>query len=195
MSRGTWEQKTGDFPRFAYRAITFYGRTFQTVRLQFRPLIRRPLPADPSLRPLLSHDTVHTKLTGHMYTRFGLFPVRSPLLRESLLLSFPEGTEMFHFPSFTSFGYVLFRTMGGMTLHGFPHSEIPGSMPVSGYPGLIAAIHVLHRLPTPRHPSHALTSLTTTANSFEGRPDIPDDLQKWSGFNSRTHLFHVLSEH
>jgi hypothetical protein len=38
--------------------------------------------------------------------------------------------------------------------------------------------------------------LTTTANSFEGRPNIPDDLQKRPGFNSRTHLLlHVLSEH
>ena len=32
----------------------------------------------------------------------GLFPVRSPLLRESQLISFPKGTEMFHFPSFAS---------------------------------------------------------------------------------------------
>jgi hypothetical protein len=32
------------------------------------------------------------------YARFGLFPVRSPLLRESHLISLPPGTEMFHFP-------------------------------------------------------------------------------------------------
>jgi hypothetical protein len=32
--------------------------------------------------------------------RFGLFPLRSPLLRESLLLSSPQGTEMFQFPWF-----------------------------------------------------------------------------------------------
>jgi hypothetical protein len=32
--------------------------------------------------------------------RFGLFRVRSPLLAESLLFSFPPGTEMFHFPGF-----------------------------------------------------------------------------------------------
>jgi hypothetical protein len=31
--------------------------------------------------------------------RFRLFPVRSPLLGESLLLSLPAGTEMFHFPA------------------------------------------------------------------------------------------------
>ena len=30
---------------------------------------------------------------------FGLFPFRSPLLRESRLLSLPAGTEMFHFPA------------------------------------------------------------------------------------------------
>jgi hypothetical protein len=33
-------------------------------------------------------------------TRFRLVPFRSPLLRESLLLSFPRGTEMFQFPRF-----------------------------------------------------------------------------------------------
>ena len=32
--------------------------------------------------------------------RFRLIPFRSPLLRESLLLSFPQGTEMFQFPWF-----------------------------------------------------------------------------------------------
>ena len=32
--------------------------------------------------------------------RFGLFRFRSPLLAESSFLSFPPGTEMFHFPGF-----------------------------------------------------------------------------------------------
>ena len=40
-------------------------------------------------------------------SRFGLFPVRSPLLRESRLISLPPGTEMFHFP-----GLAPFRVMG-----------------------------------------------------------------------------------
>ena len=34
--------------------------------------------------------------------RFGLFPVRSPLLGESRLLSFPPGNEMFQFPGLAS---------------------------------------------------------------------------------------------
>lgn len=33
--------------------------------------------------------------------RFRLVPVRSPLLRESRLLSSPPGTEMFQFPGFS----------------------------------------------------------------------------------------------
>ena len=39
-------------------------------------------------------------LTLNMAT--GLFRVRSPLLTESLLMSFPPGTEMFQFPGFAS---------------------------------------------------------------------------------------------
>ena len=123
--------------------------------------------------------------------RFGLFPFRSPLLRESLLLSVPEDTEMFHFSSFTLPGYVLFLTMGDLNLHGFPHSDIPGSMPVSGSPRLFAAIHVLLRLPMPRHPSYALISLTITPWYHKGC--FPREKQIWSGFNSRIRYF-VLSD-
>ena len=47
-----------------------------------------------------------------------------------------------------------------MTRKGLPHSEIPGSKPVCGSPGLIAACHVLHRLCAPRHPPSTLSSLT-----------------------------------
>jgi hypothetical protein len=36
----------------------------------------------------------------------GLLRVRSPLLAESLLMSFPPGTEMFQFPGFASSPYV-----------------------------------------------------------------------------------------
>ena len=39
--------------------------------------------------------------------RFGLVPVRSPLLRQSLLLSFPGGTEMFQFPPLATGSYGL----------------------------------------------------------------------------------------
>ena len=46
--------------------------------------------------------------------RFGLFPLRSPLLRESQLLSFPQGTQMFQFPWFPLQALCV---QTGVTLH------------------------------------------------------------------------------
>ena len=87
--------------------------------------------------------------------RFRLFRVRSPLLAESLLFSFPSGTEMVHFPEF-----ALTTLCIQVVVIGFPHSEIDGSLNECFLPSLIAAFHVLHRLEVPRHPPFALSSLT-----------------------------------
>ena len=87
----------------------------------------------------------------------GLVRVRSPLLAESRLMSFPPGTEMFQFPGFASLSYEFrqrYRRNGGL-----PHSEIHGSKLVRSSPWLIAAYHVLHRLLPPRHSPDALLSL------------------------------------
>jgi len=90
----------------------------------------------------------------------GLFRVRSPLLAESLLMSFPPGTEMFQFPGFASPAYVFSGRYP--LLGGFPHSDIHGSTPARGSPWLFAACHVLHRLLVPRHPPNALIALENT---------------------------------
>ena len=51
----------------------------------------------------------------------------------------PAGTEMFQFSAFPS--------LAGYTLRcGFPHSDIPESMRISGSSGLFAGNRVLHRL-------------------------------------------------
>ena len=62
----------------------------------------------------------------------GLFRVRSPLLTESRLISFPPVNEMFQFTGFASIPYV-FR-YGYRLLGGFPHSEIFGSKLVCQLP-------------------------------------------------------------
>ena len=54
-----------------------------------------PLPTPESRVSVLQPRTVET-------ARFRLFPFRSPLLWESRLISFPPGTEMFHFPGLAS---------------------------------------------------------------------------------------------
>ena len=47
----------------------------------------------------------------------------------------------------------------GSSPRGFPHSEICGSMLICSSPQLIAACHVLRRLPMPRHSPYALLCL------------------------------------
>ncbi len=111
---------------------------------------------------------------------FGLFPVRSPLLRESRLISFPPVTEMFHFPGLSSHNYFIHYGIPLIfTRGGFPHSEIPGSQVACTSPRLFAAYHVLHLQPQPRHPPNTLTYL---AISFHPVYKL-DDLK----YHSQTH--------
>ncbi len=100
-------------------------------------------------------------------SRFRLFPFRSPLLRESLLISLPPVTEMFHFTGLSSTTYVFSYGLSRLRETGFPHSEIAGSKVVCTSPTLIAAYHVLHRLHLPRHPLYALVNLTILFNLFK----------------------------
>lgn len=97
VSRGTREHGPGSPSPFAYGAVTLSGPPSQVVRLEegfVTPRrvrgLARPCPATPAWqRP--------RALTPRW---FGLLPVRSPLLGESRLISFPRGTEMFHFPRY-----------------------------------------------------------------------------------------------
>ena len=79
------------------------------------------------------------------------------------LFSFPQGTEMFHFPWFAL--PTLCIQMGVPQLFaavGFPIRKSPDQRLVGNSPKLFAATHVLHRLSAPRHPPHALSSLLTS---------------------------------
>ena len=67
---------------------------------------------------------------------------------------------MFHFPGFAPPRLWIQRGVSWVCHEGFPHSGIPGSMPASGSPRLIAAGHALRRLSMPGHPPYALSSLT-----------------------------------
>ena len=78
--------------------------------------------------------------------RFGLLRVRSPLLAQSFLLSFPPGTKMFQFPGFA----LEQRSSARIAPGGFPHSDIRGSQGICPSPRLFAAYHVLHRLREPQ---------------------------------------------
>ena len=63
----------------------------------------------------------------------GLFRVRSPLLAESLLMSFPPGTEMFQFPGFASPAYVFSwrYPCGWVAPFGYPRINACSRLPVA----------------------------------------------------------------
>ena len=118
----------------------------------------------PNCPPLQPHNPRFATRSGLTQIAFRLFPVRSPLLRESLSFSFSSGyldVSILRVSLLEPFG-PRFRRMNG---RGLPHSEILGSKPVCGSPRLIAAYHVLHRLLVPSHPPLALGRLTTEFSS------------------------------
>ena len=63
----------------------------------------------------------------------GLFRVRSPLLAESLLMSFPPGTEMFQFPGFASTHYVFMcrSSFEGVAPFGYPRINACSRLPMA----------------------------------------------------------------
>ena len=91
---------------FTYGTITLFGLPFHAGSVRRSGPCRGPATPDPK-------------------TWFGLFPVRSPLLRESRLISFPPVTEMFQFTGFAPHTYEF--SVQYLLRGGFPHSEIAGS--------------------------------------------------------------------
>ena len=79
MSLPTWDTISDDNV-FDYRTFTYYGAVFQLLHLTR------------TFDFTLSHNPLKIE--------FRLVPFRSPLLRESLLLSFPLVTKMFQFTRF-----------------------------------------------------------------------------------------------
>ena len=146
----------GDRLAFAYGALTLCGAPFQSASTsdRFCNSSERlsPLPARPTTPSQHRRQAVPLR-------RFRLFPFRSPLLRESRLLSLPRGTEMFQFPRFPRPALCV---QTGVTGHdpcrvspfGHPRISLVGSSP-----WLFAATHVLLRHLAPRHPPLALCSL------------------------------------
>ncbi len=147
VSRATQDTATS-IRHYLYGAITLYGITFQkNSNSVLYPISQSYNPAYASL-----------------HKRFGLFRVRSPLLAESLLFSIPAGTQMFQFPALAHCISSVIR----LQRTGLPHSEIRVSKDICSYSRLIAAYHVLHRLPKPRHPPSALILLLLSFQSKKG---------------------------
>lgn len=87
---------------FTYRALTVYGRPSQATSTNTPLLMLRS--ADHRTQTP-QHHTHNPRRVSHAHG-LAILRFRSPLLTESLLFSFPTGTEMFHFPAFPPAPYV-----------------------------------------------------------------------------------------
>jgi hypothetical protein len=151
VSRGTQVPATS-LSAFTYGALTLYGPSFQNDSASGLvgnlPALNRAGPTTP----------IDPKTD-----RFGLFRVRSPLLTKSLnCFLFLQVLRWFTSLSSLPRPYVFRSRILHVQRSGLPHSEISGSTAVCAFPKLFAAYHVLHRLPSPRHPPYALSSLIIT---------------------------------
>src|SRR6266487_6526334 len=151
---------SGSRSSFAYGGVTLCADAFQASSAT--QTISYFLP-DQQLWLAGPTTPITQRLPAMTRDRFGLFPFRSPLLRESLLLSLPVGTEMFHFPTLPPPALcVQAGATGHYALSGFPIRRSPDRSLVADSPGLIAGSYVLLRLLVPRHPPCALINLATT---------------------------------
>ena len=120
--------------RFGYAALTHCGAPSQKLLLQISFL-----------------KTPYAVLQPHKMW-FGLLPVRSPLLGESLLISVPELLRWFTSLSIAPVHYIFMHSGDIIADAGLLHSDIRGSKDMCSSPRLFAAYHVLLRLAAPRHP-------------------------------------------
>ena len=134
---------------FVYGAVTLYRASFQMLRLADWFVTSWPPRGGAALAPATPSEKRPRAIT---LQRFGLFPFRSPLLGESLLLSLPGGTEMVHFPPFAYRSlWIQARTPG--------HDS--GSVAPFGNPRVKACMRLTEAyrsLPRPSSPSCAKAS-------------------------------------
>ena len=135
---------------FVYRAFTFCGSSFQSLRLSPDLVTLRGSPTSaPQPRTGFHQSGLGCSHFARRYSGNRVFFLFLEVLRCFSSLGSRRAT----------YGFSDGRL--GITPAGFPHSGILGSKPACGSPRLIAASHALHRFLAPRHPPFALSSLTT----------------------------------
>ncbi len=137
--------------RIAKRSISVTGLSPSAVQLSSQVHLSNRFNIFPALQPRTSEEV-----------RFGLDPVRSPLLGVSLLISFPLGTEMFHFPRFAPHSLCIqlrVTRIAPRRVSPFGHLRIKACL--SAPRSISSTCHVLHRLLAPRHSPCALSNLAS----------------------------------
>ena len=141
---------------FVYRAFTFCGGSFQSLRLS---------PDFVTLRG--SPTSAPQPRTGLRRSGLGCSPFARRYSGNRGCFLFLEVLRCFSSLGSRRATYGFSDGRLGITPARFPHSDILGSKPACGSPRLIAACHALHRFLAPRHPPFALSSLTTNYDYLE----------------------------
>jgi hypothetical protein len=146
---------------FVYRAFTFCGDSFQSLRLS------------PDLITLRGSPTSAPQpRTGLRQSGLGYSPFARRYSGNRVFFLFLEVLRCFSSLGSRHATYGFSGGRLGITPAGFPHSGILGSKPACGSPRLIAASHALRRFLAPRHPPFALSSLTTNFIAYVRRTSL-----------------------
>ena len=129
--------------------------------------------------------------TGHPHAalqprsrRFGLLPFRSPLLRESLLISSPKLLRWFTSLGVAPAAYFIRPPGAWPSPCGLPHSDVRGSKGMCPSPRPFAACRVLHRLTAPQASAMNLC--------LPGHILPPAPLRRIQGYVSHFHASYIL---
>ena len=164
VSRGTRGEVPESRVPFAYGALTLYGRPSQTVRLDTRFVTPRRAPKPRPDFPLYPARATASGLSHPCGLGSSPFARRYSGNRSCFL--FLGVLRCFTSPGSPPAPSRMPPLPGG----GFPHSGTPGSTPACGSPGRFAACRALLRLPVPRHPPCAFSTLFRVYPVFKEPP-------------------------
>ena len=157
MSGTTWDNTPDLESVFAYGPFTFFGLPFQVLLLTGRSIRGDTCSSEyfPQHRQCNAHDAItHCSVWTVPFSLAATGGIEFSFFSSGYLdVSVPR--VYFSKPIYSV------RRCSGISLSGFPHSEIFGSKVICTSPKLIAAYHVLLSLSVPRHPPCALSSFYT----------------------------------
>jgi hypothetical protein len=141
----------------AYRTITFYGPSFQTILLCLTFVTSRLHCNTARQDPLPCVRNGYSLLRAHS---LGYFPFVRHYSGNRYCFLFLGVLRWFTSPGVAPYTYVFSIGCRGIAAAGFPIRKSPDQSLLAAPRSLSQLRHVLHRLLTPRHPPEALSSLT-----------------------------------
>ena len=143
---------------FVYEAVTLFGCPFQSYSTK----INNYNFGDCILQNIYNLTTPISQRTQAItWYRFRLFPIRSPLQRESLRFLFLALLRCFSSRSSPHYNIYSYSDTSGLPKVSFLIRKSSDQSLIDSSPKLMAAFRLLHRLLMPRHPPKCSFQLIT----------------------------------